>query len=447
MSSLTHYRFFTKVEVIFSKNYCNLKQLSRIKRNRKHYKPLPMNKVKPALTLALLVVLGVSFRNYSLPEATVVAESVFTFPTEVFSPVEQNGKIRGAELLQEPFTPATWDDLGFPAIDEKLALALQHQLHVLNRGNFRDGQKIGNLRTTASDMEAVIKILLQRAGTQPNDLNQYLEPYQVWGDDRKGNVYFTGYFTPTLKVKKKKDSKYKYPLYAFPENWQGRLPSRREIDAGGALVGKGLELAYAANAFDVYTMHLQGSGVVEFLESGERSLFNYAGENGHPYRNIEWFFRKRPDLSIPSLTINSMGRFLKKNPHLTDSVLFYNPSYVFFTPKKGLIKGAGMVPLMEDISIAADPQHFPLGSVVLAAMPVVKNDKVTHHEYRLLLPQDVGGAIKGPAMWMCTAEKAASARTRPRRFITMANCGFCCPKRTNKWRWCSERIRGVRCFG
>ena len=50
---------------------------------------------------------------------------------------------------------------------------------------------------------------------------------------------------------------------------------------------------------------------------------------------------------------------------------------------------------MKEISIAADSRYFPLGSVVLAAMPVFENGRITHHEYKILLPQDVGGAVKG----------------------------------------------------
>ena len=348
------------------------------------------------MTLALLVVLGVSFHNFSFTEPEVFIEDCLSLPTEVFSQTDKRGKLKHARELDEVFTLTPWDALGFPRIDEKMELALQHQLQVLESSKFKDGQKVGNLRMNYEDLKTVIEVIARRVKTNPDDLHQYLDAYQVKGDDGRGNVYFTGYYTPALKVKSKKDRKYKYPLYAFPDEWSGKMPSRKDIDRNKVLAGQGLELAYAANPFDVYMMQLQGSGTVEFLDTKKRMLFRYAGENGHPYRNIEHFFKRKEDISIGNLSPDGMRRFLNKNPHLMDSVLSYNPSYVFFAPKRGKIKGAGQVPLIEDVSIAVDTRYFPYGSVVLAAVPVYKNNKVTHHEYRILLPHDIGGAIKGP---------------------------------------------------
>ncbi len=360
----------------------------------KQKKPFPMNRVKPVLSLAFIIVLGVLFHNFSLSEP-YVHEDCLELPSERFSTLHKNGKLVFTQELPNLFAPSEWEDLGFPFLGEDTKLALQHQLHVLEAGNFRDGEKVGNLEVTFGEFKEVIEILLQRVNSSPTDLHRYLEAHQVWGDDKQGNVYFTGYYTPALQVKKKKDKKYKYPLYAYPEEWEGPMPSRKEIDSEGALENKGLELAYATNPMDIYTMQLQGSGTVEFIDTDQRMIFQYAGENGHPYRNIQYFFKNRRDLSITNLSLDGMRRFLLKNPQLVDTALFYNPSYTFFEAKTGLVKGAGQVPLMEGISVAADPRYFPLGSVILAAVPVIEEGKVTHHEYKLLLPQDVGGAIKG----------------------------------------------------
>lgn len=365
-----------------------------LEKNSKHPKPHPMNKMKPVLMLVVLVVSSFFFHNFTAGKPEPNA-SIRHLPAEDFSPITENGKLQDASKRDDVFMTTPWEKIGFPVITEELALSLQHHLHVLEDTNFKEKGRIGNLDVTYDDLKTVIELLLQRVNTQPNDLDQYLDAWQTWGDDRRGNVYFTGYFTPALKVKKVKDSKYKYPLYAFPENWRGSLPSRKQIDKEGVLHGLGLELAYASNPLDVYIVQLQGSGTVEYVDTGERVLLRYSGENGHRYRNIQRFFRNRDDLSVSNLSMDGIRRFLTKNPHMTDSVLFYNPSYTFFTPKKGLVKGAAEVPLMEDISIAADPRYFPLGSVVLAALPVYEDGRVTHHQYRILLPQDVGGAVKG----------------------------------------------------
>jgi len=394
MSQLKYLDLLMGVKSIFSVSYTKLEQLLPCQRESKLPKPSPMKKFKPALMLALLCISGISFHNFKISDAETPAQCL-NLPTEDFSPIKRNGKLESAEKRKDVFTQTPMDQLGFPVLTEDVVIALQHQLHVLENSNIKDSQKAGNLRVTYSGMKEVLQLLINRGGTQPNDLDQYMEAWQAWGDDKQSNVYFTGYYTPAMKVKKQKDKTYKYPLYSLPDDWKGPMPSREEIDRKGALEGRGLELAYASNPFDIYIMQLQGSGTVEFVDTKEWMLFRYAGENGHRYRNIQHFFKNRDDLSISNVSMSGIRRFLTKHPHLTDSVLFYNPSYTFFTPKTGLAKGASEVPLMEGISIAADPRYFPMGSVLLAAMPVYQDGKVTHHEYRILLPQDVGGAIKG----------------------------------------------------
>lgn len=353
-----------------------------------------MNTFKKATLATALIGACIFFFNFSSTK-THQAAICLDLPTEVYASINRNGKLSNTEKLDSVFTKSTWEDLGFPVLTEDVKIALQHQMHVLEKSNLTDNRKIGNLEVTYSDLKEVLELLIQRSGTQPNDLHQYIEPYQTWGDDQAGNVYFTGYFTPVLKVKKYKDATYKYPIYAFPKAWKGKLPSRQQIENKGALEKLDLELAFASNPLDIYFMQLQGSGTVEFLDTKERALFRYAGENGHRYRNIQRFFRNRDDLSLRNLSPEGIKRFLMKNPEKIDSVLHYDPSYTFFAPRRGLAKGSANVPLMETISMAADSRYFPLGSVVLAAVPVYEDGKITHHEYKILLPQDVGGAIKG----------------------------------------------------
>ncbi|MCC6726267.1 MAG: MltA domain-containing protein [Saprospiraceae bacterium] len=351
-----------------------------------------MNKIKN-VSIGVIGLAALAFYNFrgSRPTAAACLE----LPTVVHSSIERNGKSTAHQDFDATFVKSDWTELGFPVITEDIRLALQHQLHVLEKSDIGDDHKFANLNTSYSELKEVLELLIHRSGTQPNDLHQYLDAFQTSGDDKEGNVYFTGYFTPVLKVKKEKSGKYKYPIYAFPEDWKGKMPSRKEIVTKGALDTLDLALAYATNPLDIYFMQLQGSGTIEYVDTKERVLLRYAGENGHPYRNIQHFFKNRDDLKIGSLTHEGIHRFLMKHPEKMDSVLFYDPSYTFFEPKKGLAKGSGNVPLMTDISIAADPRYFPMGSVVLAAVPVYHNGRVTHHQYRLLLPQDRGGAIKG----------------------------------------------------
>ena len=88
--------------------------------------------------------------------------------------------------------------------------------------------------------------------------------------------------------------------------------------------------------------------------------------------------------------------YLKYNPELVKPILFTNPSYVFFEKVNSKPLGAGHVPLTSDYSIAVDTRHLPLGSCLLAALPILDEEgDFSHHEYKFLLAQDVGGAIRG----------------------------------------------------
>lgn len=356
-------------------------------------KPIPMNSLKPVLVLVVIAIIGISFQNSD--EKNTTSNNLLQLPEKDFTPSKRNGKTADASILPEVYNAANWFDLGLPQITDDLVLALKHHKHVLGAGKFKDGRKVGNLNVNTYDFETVIDLLIDRAGTRPDDLHQYLDAHQIWGGDKKGHVRFTGYYTPVVKAKSKKTGKYKYPIYKNPEQWEGPMPTRAEIEQGGHLDGLGLELAYAADPVDISIMQLQGSGYIDYVDTKKRRLFRYAGNNGHKYRNIQRFFSKRRDLKVRDVSFNGIKRFLKNNPSMRDSVLHFNPAYTFFASRKGLVKGAGQVPLLKAISVAADPNFFPPGSVLLASFPVKEGGKVTHHEYRILLPQDVGSAIKG----------------------------------------------------
>ena len=324
--------------------------------------------------------------------------------------IKRNGKLLDQVKMEEVYLPASLDSFDLPIINSALMEALEKQEELLKVRKQKKNQTIGNLRVRLTQLEETIEILQSLQQTKPIHLADYLEAHHIWGADRRGHVKFTGYYTPIVKVSKRKGKRYKYPIYDRPKNWEGPLPTRAEIEEGGALDTLGLELAYAKDKLDIYYMQVQGSGYVQY-PNGKKELFAYNGNNRKPYRSIEKFILSREDLRIPKLTINGIKEYLWKQPEMTDTILFANPSYTFFSPKNTPPKGAGHVPLSPELSIAVDERYIPLGSILLAAIPVYDKKKraIVSHEYRFLLAQDVGGAIKGAGhvdLYMGTGEAA-----------------------------------------
>jgi membrane-bound lytic murein transglycosylase A len=305
-----------------------------------------------------------------------------------------DGKI-DQELFDSILTRMSLDSFDIlPQINQELAQGLKYQLKLLKYQK-RLKKDYSGMKITKDQLSETIKILLSSQFSNSFGMQRGLEAHQIWGKDQMGNVKYTGYFTPILKVRKKSDSLYKYPLYQYPKKWKGRLPSRRKIEGEGALDSFNLEIAYTKSKLDIYFMQVQGSGYIEF-PNGKRKLLAHEGTNKHPYRSIGKYMIKNGFATPDRVSLKSIKSYFKKNPELVDSILFQNPSYVFFRPVTTQPRGAGHVSLTPGYSIAIDRSVLPLGSCLLASVPMIdKNRKFSHHEFRILLAQDIGGAIKG----------------------------------------------------
>ncbi len=309
---------------------------------------------------------------------------------------KRDGRLLGGPRMQEVYELSRLDTIVLPFIDGDLVEALDYNLKLLEMQSAGRNQQVGSLRINQDELKETIRVLRAWQMTFPMGIQDQLEAYQIWGNDRRGNVRFTGYYTPVLEVARKPQGRFQHPVYKRPLDWEGELPTRAQIEGEGALKGMGLELAYASDKVDIYYMQVQGSGFVEFPD-GTRELFAYNGTNRHPYRSIEKFIMSREDIPLENLSIGGIRRYLKQHPALLDTVLFYNPSYTFFAHRRTEPKGAGGVPLTGQYSIAVDRRYIPLGSCLLASFPRFdqKTQRVIGYDYRFFVAQDVGGAIKG----------------------------------------------------
>jgi membrane-bound lytic murein transglycosylase A len=235
----------------------------------------------------------------------------------------------------------------------------------------------------------------------------------------EGTSHVTGYYEPEIGGVRQHRPGFDVPVYRVPDDlvrdWPaetppeqrtGRAPLGRWDQAGrfapyfdraaiedGALAGKGLEIAWAADPIEFFFLQIQGSGRLK-SPTGEVIRIGYAGQNGRGYTAIGGLMRERGLLGDePGQYPGSMQgivRYLREHPVEGRALMRENQSWVFFRELTGDGPlGALEVPVRRENSVAADPQFVPLGAPVhLAGERAEANG--------LWIAQDTGGAIKGP---------------------------------------------------
>lgn len=270
-----------------------------------------------------------------------------------------------------------------PTLSAELRDALETQRDLLKRQAGRRSYELGGRVVTPRDFIRVIDALLSGA---------YLsEPLEAVPVAEGGSVRFTGYYSPVVDVRREASDEYRYPLLRRPEDVDGVWPDRSAIERGIAFEHDELAIAWAKHPLDVYDLQLQGSGFIRFGD-GTRHYLAYGGTNRRPYRSIELALERR-DASVEDLSLRGLREWVDADPDVRDTVTRFNPNYGFFRLSDGEARGAAGTRLTPWVSVAADPRHYPLGSVLLARVPVpgIPGEYVT----RLLLVQDTGGAIRG----------------------------------------------------
>lgn len=231
----------------------------------------------------------------------------------------------------------------------------------------------------------------------PAELSKYgVQSAQLGGGDQEGNVLFTGYFSPVIEMRHEADETYKYPVYGVPQCDQ-ECPTRAQI-YDGALAGKGLELGYASNLIDPFIMEVQGSGFVHFGDDDSLEYFAYGGKNNKAYISIGKILIDRGEVPREKMSLKAIKDWvLSHKEEKVRELLEQNPSYVFFQPRSAApVSGTAGVPLLPMASVAGDRSIFPMGTPILAEVPLLNADGTWSgaHQLRLLIVLDTGGAVK-----------------------------------------------------
>ena len=227
-----------------------------------------------------------------------------------------------------------------------------------------------------------------------------------------GKAFATGYYEPEIAGSRTRGKGYEVPVYKRPpelveldlgqfsdslkgKKIRGRVEGKsfvpfadRTAIETGALEGRGLEIAWAADAVDFFVLQIQGSGRLR-LPDGSVMRIGYDGQNGRDYTGIGKLMKDRGLLAPGQSSMQGIEAYLRANPQEGQAIMRENKSWVFFRELTGAGPlGALGLPVTGKASVATDPMFVPLGAPVLLSMDRADANGIW-------IAQDTGGAIKG----------------------------------------------------
>mgnify|MGYP000692928387 CR=1 FL=1 len=330
-------------------------------------------------------------------------------------------------MAQGPRIPDRFEEISFSALagwqgDDHRA-ALDSYLRLCRKPEIFKENKV-QPRLSPEALQLLCRKAEEEAGKGVAEARRFFEkqfrPYRV---AQKGFV--TGYFEPELSASRFRTSEFPVPLHTKPEglepvtddnrpeDWPAGLSHGRRVggkltempDRGaimdGALDHEQLELVWLANPVDAFFVHVQGSARLRFAD-GSAMRVGYAGKTGHPYTGIARLLVTRGEGTPEDFTMTGLRTWLAAHPDQVEPLLKENRSYIFFrkveeiSPDEGPLGAAGL-PLTAGRSLAVDPTFLPYGALIFVASELDDPDSTNETFARLMVADDTGSAIKGPA--------------------------------------------------
>ncbi|MEX2034084.1 MAG: MltA domain-containing protein [Xanthobacteraceae bacterium] len=265
--------------------------------------------------------------------------------------------------------------------------------------------------------------------------------------------FLTGYYEPIVEGTREQADGFDYPLYRKPSNLlpggrmvltsissrsRGKRNARKRrlvsfhdraaID-DGVLSGRNLEICWLRDPIDAFFAHIQGSVRVR-LDDGEMLRLNYQAANGHPYVAVGKFLIERKIVPRDEMSMDRIREWMEANPQEGNELRRKNKSYVFFRETNLASNqepiGAQGISLTPGRSIAVDRKLHVYGTpFFISAVLPIESAKPTTNFRRLMVAQDTGGAIIGPAradIYFGAGDEAGSISGRlrhPGRFVML----------------------------
>ncbi len=274
---------------------------------------------------------------------------------------------------------------------------------------------------TAKDWQAACAAIpAAGSGDSARDFfERHFTSYSVTGA-KGAEGLFTGYYEPELAGSRRRDNEYSVPLYRKPADLvmvdlgefradlagngiagrvvDGRLKpySPRAAIEAGALAGQDLELFWVADPVDAFFLQVQGSGRIRLAEGGATRV-GFAAHNGHGFVSVGRILVDEGRLTKDQATAQTVAQWLKDHPAEAREIMARNPRFIFFREIEGDGPiGAQGVVLTAERSMAVDGALLPLGAPVwIDTTWPAGTGQAGQSLRRLMIAQDVGGAIKG----------------------------------------------------
>jgi membrane-bound lytic murein transglycosylase A len=238
--------------------------------------------------------------------------------------------------------------------------------------------------------------------------------------------FVTGYYEPVIEGSRTRTEIYNVPVYRRPSNLFMRgysqaspdLPNKGQVfrkigrrklvpyyDRGqiedGVLEGRGIEICWLKDQTDLLFAQIQGSARVR-LPDGSTLRINYDSYNGYPYTAVGRVLIDRGLFTRDEMSMQKIREWMEANPEGAKEVRRQNRSYVFFRElqlgDKDEAIGAQGIPLTPGRSIAVDKALHVYGTpfFISGELPI-ESDRSKTPFHRLMIAQDTGSAIVGPA--------------------------------------------------
>jgi membrane-bound lytic murein transglycosylase A len=344
---------------------------------------------RTAALIAALLLAGCSTKG---PPVAVVIPPVVSAPAAVVPPPPATARDAGVRLAPPPV----------PILD---ALQASRALGAFNKSCPALLTRTDTSGLTApGDWQALCS---EAATLDPAAAPAFFRDRFDWVVVGSGEAFATGYYEPQIRGSRTPAPGYAVPIYRTPPDvvrctradggtGRGRLDetgqcvlyhTRAEIE-DGALAGRGLEIAYAADPVELFFLEIQGSGRLALPDGGVMRI-GYDNQNGREYSAIGRLLRERGALPAGGASMKSIVAWIAAHPAEGTALMRENLSYIFFKEVTGAGPlGALAAPVTPRGTVAADGNFVPLGAPVFLDLDRAEADG-------LWVAQDTGGAIKG----------------------------------------------------